>query len=322
MRRKRNKKKIIPTKYTLLILTFGCVIAFFLSLTLNISGGPLKFVAGYVYIPMQTGLNRAGGWLSTRANEFKTLSEVLRENEKLQAQVDDLTTELTTIKLEQYDLDTLQELYDLDEKYPSYDKIAASVVAKDSGNWFHLFTVNKGSKDGIAVGMNVLAGSGLVGIVTDVGPNYAIVRSIIDDTSNVSAMVETTGDNFNVSGNLQTMNESQVISFSELKDSDSEVKEGDPVVTSYVSDQYQQGFLIGYISSIEANSNNLTKSGTITPVVDFEHIREVLIIKDLKENGKESKSKKKKKTKKSESTDQSTQDTEDSGNSDKTEGQE
>lgn len=311
MKRKRKKKKIIPTKYTLLILTVCCVAAFFLSLTLNISGGPLKYVAGYVYVPMQTGLNQAGGWLSSKANEFKTLGEVLKENEKLQAQVDELTTELTTIKLEQYDLDVLQELYDLDEKYPSYDKIAASVVAKDSGNWFHLFTVNKGSSDGVAVGMNVLAGCGLVGIVTDVGPNYATVRSIIDDTSNVSAMVETTGDNFNVSGNLQTMKENQVICFSELKDSDDAVKEGDPVVTSYVSDQYQQGFLIGYITSIEPNSNNLTKSGTITPVVDFEHIREVLIIKDLKENGKESP--KKKTAKKSKNSKKST---EDSGNGD------
>lgn len=321
MKKNRNKKKTIPTKYTLLILTFCCVVAFFLSLTLNISGGPLKIVAGYVYVPMQTGINKAGGWLSSKANEFKTLSEVLKENEKLQAEVDDLTTQLTTIKLEQYDLNTLQELYELDEKYPSYDKIVASVVAKDSGNWFHTFTVNKGSKDGVTVGMNVLAGCGLVGIVTEVGPNYATVRSIIDDTSNVSAMVETTGDNFNVSGNLQTMNESQVISFSELKDTNNEVKEGDPVVTSYVSDQYQQGFLIGYITSIEENSNNLTKSGTITPVVDFEHIREVLIIKDLKENGKESK--KKKTSKKSEegedSTENSTQNTEDSGNSDKEE---
>ena len=56
-------------------------------------------------------------------------------------------------------------------------------------------------------------------------------------------------------------------------------------MTSYVSDQYQQGILIGYIASIEENSNNLTKSGTITPVVDFEHIENVLVILQVKDTG-------------------------------------
>ena len=57
----------------------------------------------------------------------------------------------------------------------------------------------------------------------------------------------------------------------------------DPVVTSAVSSNYQQGILIGYISSIETDSNNLTKSGTITPAVDFEHIEEVLVILNKKQ---------------------------------------
>ena len=135
--------------------------------------------------------------------------------------------------------------------------------------------------------MNVIAGSGLVGIVTDVGPNYAKVRSIIDDANNVSAMIPTTGDNFNISGNLKTMNESMVITFSELRDTDNLVKVGDPVVTSYVSDQYHQGILIGYVASIEYGPNNLTKIGTITPVVDFEHVEDVLIIMKIKDIGNE-----------------------------------
>ena len=58
-----------------------------------------------------------------------------------------------------------------------------------------------------------------------------------------------------------------------------------PVVTSYVSDRYQQGILIGYVTKIENNSNNLTKSGTITPVVDFEHIENVMVITQLKQTG-------------------------------------
>ncbi len=287
MKNFRNKKKRLPTKYVLLIMTGICVSAIFLSLTLNISGGPLNSIAGYVFVPMQKGINDAGLWLYSKSNDFKTLGEVLDENKKLQAQVDELTTKLTTTKLERYELDTYRELLALDETYADYDKVAANVIAKDSGNWFSTFTIDRGSRDGLKKGMNVIAGSGLVGIITEVGPNYAKVRSIINDTSNVSAMVANTQDNFNVSGNLMTMNQGGVITFSELKDEDDEVKVGDEVVTSFVSDQYQQGILIGYIASIEDNSNNLTKSGTITPVVDFEHIQVVLVITKLKETGEE-----------------------------------
>lgn len=286
MRTFRNiKKKQIETKYMLFILSCVCVVAFFLSLVFNINGGPLKTIAGYIFVPMQQGVNNAGEWLFDKANDFRTLSEVLEENEELKAQIEELQTIVNSNNLDQYELKNLRELLALDEKYPTYEKIAASVIARDSGNWFSTFTINRGSKDGISVGMNVIAGSGLVGIITDVGPNYAKVRSIIDDSSNVSAMIATTGDNFNVSGNLQTMNESMVIEFSGLKDDDDQVQVGDPVVTSYVSDQYQQGILIGYISSIEMNSNNLTKTGTIKPVVDFEHMEDVLVITKLKETG-------------------------------------
>lgn len=283
----RNKKKRIPSKYLLAILSTVCVLALFISLVFNINGGPLNMVAGYVFVPMQKGINGAGSWLSGKANDFKTLGEVLEENKALQEQVDELTSQLNNTKLDQYELDSYRELLELDDQYAEYEKVAAHVIAKDSGNWFSTFTIDKGSKDGIAKGMNVIAGSGLVGIVTDVGPNFAKVRSIIDDSSNVSAMVLTTKDNFNVSGSLQTMNEDKLLPFTELRDENDEVQMGDPVVTSYVSDQYQQGILIGYIYSIEENPNNLTKSGTITPVVDFQHLREVLVITAIKDTGEE-----------------------------------
>lgn len=280
---KRKSKFTFPSKYILLILTGVCVIAMLISFTFNISGGPLNAAAGYVFVPMQRGINSVGEWISDKAVALKNLNDVMAENEELKQQVEDLTAELNTVKLEQYELDNLRELYELDQKYPSYEKVAANVISKGSGNWFSTFTIDKGSNDGIEVDMNVIAGSGLVGIVTDVGPNYAKIKAIIDDTSKVGSMVSTTSDNLIVSGNLQSMSESMVIGFSNLRDEDEEVQVGDPVVTSYVSDQYQQGILVGYISSIETDSNNLTKSGTITPAVDFEHIEEVLVILEKKQ---------------------------------------
>lgn len=285
MRRiKRKPQFTLPTKYILLGMTVLCVTVMFLSFTFNLSGGPLNAVAGYVFVPMQKGINAVGGWMSEKADNLKNLNDVMQKNEELQAQVDELTAELNTIKLEQYDLDNYRALLELDDKYPSYKKVAANVIGKDSGNWFNTFIIDKGSKDGIEKDMNVIAGSGLVGIVTDVAPNYAKVKSIIDDTSSVSGMYLATSDNCIIRGNLQMMNENQEIELSDLKDTDDQVQAGDQIVTSYISDKYLQGILIGYIKDVSVDSNNLTKSGTITPVVDFEHIQEVLVILDKKED--------------------------------------
>lgn len=288
MRRFRyNKKRDIPSKYILYALSFVCVVLFFVSLIVNIEGGPLQRVADYIFVPMQKGMNQSGSWIKDKANDFKTLGEVLEENKRLQEQVNSLTEQITNNKLKQYELDNYRELLNLDSQYGEYEKIAAHVIARDTDNWFSSFTIDKGKKDGISTGMNVIAGCGLVGIVTDVGEHFAKVRSIIDDTSNVSAMVLTSKDNFTISGNLQMMNEENLLPFSGLRDQNDEVKLGDPVVTSYVSDRYKQGILIGYIYSIEENSNHLTKSGTITPVVDFQHLQEVLVITQIKDTGAE-----------------------------------
>lgn len=282
MARVRRKNKTIPAKYILLALTIVCFALMLGSFTLGWTSGPVGTAASYVFIPMQRGLTTVGSWISDKTYELATLKDVMKENEELKAQVNELTDELNTLKLEQYDTEDLRELLALDNSYSEYNKLSASVIGKDAGNWFDTFLIDKGSKDGVAVGMNVITGKGLAGIITEVGPNYAKVRAIIDDTSSVSGMVLSTSDNCIIKGNLQTMDDRQMITFSNLKDTEGKVAVGDQVVTSYISSEYVQGLLIGYISEIHVNSNNLTKSGLITPVVDFEHVKHVLVITDMK----------------------------------------
>ena len=279
---KRKNKTSVPAKYILLALTGVCFMLMFGSFTFGWVSGPVGDAASYVFIPMQRGLTTVGNWISDKTYELANLKNVMKENEELKAQVDELTDELNTRKLEQYDTEDLRALLALDEGYSEYHKVAASVIGKDAGNWFDTFLIDKGSKDGISAGMNVITGRGLAGIITEVGPNYAKVRSIVDDMSSVSGMVLSTSDNCVIKGDLQTMDERQMITFSNLKDTDNKVAVGDQVVTSYNSSEYVQGLLIGYISEIHVNSNNLTKSGLISPVVDFEHVKHVLVITDLK----------------------------------------
>lgn len=278
--KKRNQTSG-TNKYWLLGLSIFCILLMLLSVFSDKVKGPFKALANITVIPMQQGINQIGGWLGDISDNFDTLEQVRKENERLQNRVDELITENNNLQEEKYELERLQELYQLDQSYADYEKTAAHVIGKDSGNWFSTFTIDKGSLDGIKEDMNVMAGSGLVGIVTDVGPTWATVRSIIDDSSNVSGMVLSTSDRCMVSGDLTLMNDGK-IRFEQMENNENEVTVGDQIVTSYISDKYLQGILIGYISEINVDSNNLTRSGYITPVVDFQNLQEVLVITTTK----------------------------------------
>lgn len=283
---KRRGKSSFPSKYVLLLLTVICIMLLFAGYATGYAGEPIRTICNYVFVPMQKGLDYVGESISINSDDIKTKEQLIAENEQLQEQIDELSTQLTNTRLQQSELDTLRELYDLDQTYADYKTTGAHVIGKGTSNWFNTFTIDKGSKDGIKVDMNVIAGSGLVGIVTDVGKNYAVVRAIIDDTSNVSGMILSNNDNCIVSGNLKSMTESNMITFSNLEDSEDKVSTGDSVVTSNISDKYLPGLLIGYVTDITEDNNNLTKSGEITPVVDFKHLQDVLVITQLKETGK------------------------------------
>lgn len=278
---KKKNQMSHTNRYILLGLSIFCVLMMVLSSFSDKVGGPFKTVANVTVIPLQQGMNQIGGWMGDMKDNFSTMKQLKSENKKLREQVDTLTTENNYLQEERYEFERLQELYKLDQNYAEYEKTAAHVIGKDAGNWFGTFTIDKGSKDGIEVNMNVLAGSGLVGIVTDVGPTWAKVRSIIDDSSNISAMAISTSDTCIVSGDMALMGTGQ-IAFSQMENNDNVVAVGDQIVTSYISDKYLQGILIGSVSEVNVDSNNLTRSGYITPAVDFKNIQEVLVITTTK----------------------------------------
>ena len=239
---------------------------------------PLRTGVGFVLVPLQSGVNAIGTGLYNALENFSSLREAQEENKNLQMRLDQMVEENNRLQSELYELDRLRELYQLDQEYMQYKKIAARVIAKDSGNWFQVFRIDKGADDGIQEDMNVMAGGGLVGIVTDVGANYATVRAIIDDDSNVSGMSLRTGDTCNVSGNL-TLYQDGRLGLDHIK-KEADIQEGDKIVTSNISDIFLPGILIGYASGL--TTNNVTKSGTIIPVADFDNLQEVLVITQLK----------------------------------------
>lgn len=279
---KTKNQTSFSSKYWLLALALVCIILMGLSGFAGTGKGPLSWIAGYTVVPMQKGINTVGMWMNDLKDNFATLQEMKEENRELRDKLDEMTIENNQLKQNSATLERLQELYKMDQNTADYPKTGANVIASKNSNWFTSFTIDKGSLDGIKVDMNVLSGAGLVGIVTEVGPNYSIVSSIIDD-KNVSAMILTTFDKCIVSGDL-TMIDDGVLGFKQLENNENDVSIGEQVVTSNISDKYLQGLLIGYVSEINVDSNNLTRSGYIIPATNFRELQEVLVITVTKED--------------------------------------
>ena len=273
------------SKYILAGLSFFCIVLIAVTSINSSILTPLRTGVGYVLIPFQSGVNAIGTSLYNHIRDFSTMQEAQAENEELKGRVAELTEENNRLQAEQYELERLRELYALDQDYMQYEKVAARVIAKDSGNWFQIFRINKGANDGIKEKMNVIAGGGLVGIVTDVGANYATVRSIIDDASRVSCMSMRSGDNCIVSGDL-TLFQEGLLGLDHVK-KEADIQEGDKIVTSNISDVFLPGILVGYATELTTDSNNVTKSGQIVPVAEFDNLQEVLVITQLKDGGEE-----------------------------------
>lgn len=278
-----NKPHIqISQKFMLTMLTILCIVLIGVSFFTDKLTAPVQNTLSYIIVPLQKGINGVGLWLTDRADYFSTIDELREENAALREELEELKEKNLILVQDQIELNTLRQLYALDDKIPGYTKVAARVIGKGSGNWFSTFTIDKGSKDGILVDMNVICGNGLVGIVTDVTDNSATVRSIIDENSNVTGMLITSSDTCNIRGDLELMDSGYI--HLEYLHKDVSIMEGEMIVTSNISDKYLEGILIGYAKNISEDANSLTQSGYLVPAVDFEHMTEVLVILELKKN--------------------------------------
>lgn len=277
--------KISNNRLVLIVLSVSCVGMIGLTTIKNEQLRPIRTAVGYLLLPVQTGVNRVGSAVYSNFKNQEKMRTALADNESLREQVATLTMENTRLQSDSYELSRLRKLYELNQTYGQYRMTGARVIAKDTGNWFHVFRIDKGARDGIKPDMNVVGDGGLIGIVTDVGDNYATVRSIIDDVSRVSAMAIQSNDTCIVSGNLQLYANGK-LKISDITDT-ADIKDGDAIVTSTVSSKFLPGILIGYAGDLKTDPDRLTRSGTLVPVADFETIQEVLVILDLKSEMRE-----------------------------------
>ncbi len=276
----RNKRKPVKPRYLLIFLVIVCAVS--IALSYQNGGDKLAVQSGITsfLIPMEKGLNSLGEWTGKNRERMKTVDELIEENESLNTQIERLKAQISSMENNLSELDDLRDLLDMKEIYPDYPMVGARIISKDPGNWYNSFIIDKGSNDGIKKDMNVIADNGLAGIVTDVSATHSTVRGIIDDTSNVSGMISKSSELCIIGGDLKLMEEGLLNV--ELISADAEVVDGDEVVTSYISDKFLPGLLIGYITDVSSDSSMLTQSAHLTPQVDFENITNVLVITQLK----------------------------------------
>ena len=267
----------LKSRHLLGVMTLLCISFMLASFAAGISTAPLQETASLVLVPFETSIAALSQGFTSTAQRFREKEEILLENEELRAQVDTLMGENNKLIQDQEEYARLKDLYRLDQDYLEYPKVAARIISKDPGNWYDTFVINRGARDGLRVNNNVIAGRGLVGIVTEVGAGWATVRTIIDDASSVSAMTVSSEDNFVVHGDLSLIDEGK-LRFEQLYDLEGVVTAGERVVTSNISENYVEGLFIGYINEVEQDSNNLTKTGTIVTPIDFAHLRDVFVI--------------------------------------------
>ncbi|GMQ64989.1 rod shape-determining protein MreC [Vallitalea maricola] len=271
------KKKKFQVKYILLLMTLICLVLIIFTWESRSKVSPVENSIACVVVPIQKGVNVFGDWVIDKVNFVKNINSLESMNKELQDEVDKLRYENKILQQDKIELDRLRDLYELDKKYPSYPKIGASVIGKDAGNWYNVFELDKGTDDGLKVNMVVIAGNGLVGHIFEVGKNYAKVKSIIDDSSKVSAKILRTSDTCVVQGEKQFSGSCKV----DFIEGSASVIKGDEIVTSHLSEIYPPGILIGTIKDIKENPNKLNKSAIIEPVVDFKHLEEVLVINQV-----------------------------------------
>ncbi|MDD3222246.1 MAG: rod shape-determining protein MreC [Clostridia bacterium] len=275
----KNKRKQIKPRYVLWLIIGLCLL--FIGLSLS-SGGKLNIqeAVSTLVLPMEKGLNSVGQWVDEQKQHSRSVSELLEENESLKQQVDQLNTKISSMENNLSELDSLRELLKMKEVYPDYNMVGARIISKDAGNWYNNFIIDKGSNDGIQKDMNVIYDNGLVGIVTDVSANNSTVRAIIDDTSSVSGMLSKSTELCIVNGDLKLYQDGLLDV--EMISKTAQVVAGDEIVTSYISDKYLPGLVIGYISDVSMDSSNLSQNARITPKVSFDNITNVMVITQLK----------------------------------------
>lgn len=224
---------------------------------------PARVVGSVVASPV-SGISNVVGNLTA---DSQTLSDLKAENDDLKAQVARLTEY-------EDEANTLTDLLQLRNQY-NLDSTAARVIARSTDSWSSTITIDKGTTSGIQTGMPVMTSTGVVGQVSECGPTTATVRLITDESSGVSAKVQSSGAQGQLQGSADGTLHLNLIR------TDQQVSTGDSVVTSGLGGVYPKGLPVGTVSNVTKSSGSLYYDITVEPLASVGSLEEVLVVTSL-----------------------------------------
>ncbi len=220
---------------------------------------------------------------STIASPFKGIANVVTNLTTDQATLSELQDQIDELQARNVELEEaeqtavrLQELLDLQDTY-SLQSTAANVISSSTDSWTSTITIDKGSTSGLEVGMPVTSATGVIGQIIEVSATTSTVRLLTDESSSVSAMIQSTRSQGMLVGSATGEVTLTLISTSE------DVEVGDTVVTSGLGGVFPKGLAIGTVTSVESSSGSLYLDITVELFASSGSYEEVLVITSLTE---------------------------------------
>lgn len=236
-------------------------------------------VLSYVVIPVQN----AAAWVSDGLTDFFTVffdaRENYEENLRLKEEISDLRKQLVDYEATKTENERLKEITGLKELQEDIEFQPAGVIARDPDDRFGSFTIDAGTLHGVSVRDPVVTGEGLVGYVSEVGPLYAKVVTILSPDLNVGAMEIRTKDTGNVTGSVELAAKGRTRL--ELLPKDTQIKAGDIIVTSGTSGFFPQRIPIGTVEEVVLEKSGITCTAVIRPVSEIDAIKNVFVLTDF-----------------------------------------
>lgn len=230
--------------------------------------------------PFQKFFSAMGNRAESAVTFFKDIKAVKQENERLRKQIDALENENRELKSYKRKNEELTELLKMKNQFNEFESLGANIIAKDPGNWFNTFKIDRGLKDGVNINSPVITRKGLVGRVFVSYPFSSKVISLIDVDTTVSGRVSRTRDLVRIRGDLLFKNKGLCVM--DYITPDADISVGDTVETSGLGGLYPKGIMIGTILEIRKVGSEINRYAIIEPVVDLKRLEEVLVLNNIK----------------------------------------
>ncbi len=270
---KRHKNKLAATVIVLSVAFLGIIIY-----TMNNEKkDAISSSFGSAINPLQKVVYTIGDKFKGTLDFFLNFSKVKAENDELTKENIELKNNLLEYDKLKEENERLREVLNFANSKDNYDYIGTEIIGYSGESFTDGYIIDKGENDGLKKDMVVISNKGLVGQVTSTGSNWAIVESLLDENIAVSVMVNTTRETTGILRGYVTRTNNGLTKVTNLP-LDSEIKEGDVILTSGLGQIYPKEIRIGEVVSVETDEIKVMKTAIVKPYVDFNKLEELFVI--------------------------------------------